>query len=66
MSRGTSDTGGSADPPTQNDPAPSSQPAELPPLPDLPPVAPTLVERGDTQHYREVAQRQRDRVERRG
>ncbi|WP_419837923.1 hypothetical protein [Candidatus Poriferisodalis sp.] len=65
MSRGTSDEGGSTAPAPQNDPAPSTQPAEPPPLPDLPPVAPTLVERGDAQHYREVAQRQRDRDERR-
>lgn len=66
MARGKSDESGSMAPAPPGDPAQSSQPAEPPPLPDLPPVAPTLVERGDTLHYREVAQRQRDRIEHRG
>ena len=36
--------------------------AEPPPLPDLPPFGPTLVERGDAEHCRSAAQRQRERI----
>ena len=66
MTRHTHNEGsGSATQPQIDSPPPSEQ-SSPPPLPDLPPVAPTLVERGDTEHYRDVARRQRKRTQDRG